>query len=172
MGLVMVPENRKIEGLVLNNSVEFNATLAVLNDFISARGLSRKKSRDIVNRYVDMLSIKTSSLDKLVCQLSGGNQQKVVIAKWLAASPKVLILDEPTRGIDVGAKADIYKIIDMLAQQGIAIVIISSELNEIMNICDHIAVMFGGKINKVLEKDEATQELILKYATGGGENHA
>ena len=96
----------------------------------------------------------------------------MVIAKWLAASPKVLILDEPTRGIDVGAKADIYKIIDMLAQQGIAIVIISSELNEIMNICDHIAVMFGGKINKVLEKDEATQELILKYATGGGENHA
>lgn len=166
MGLVMVPENRKIEGLILNNSVEFNTTLAVLKEFISPLGLNKKKSKEIVDRYIDMLSIKTSSNDKLVGQLSGGNQQKVVIAKWLAAHPKVLILDEPTRGIDVGAKADIYKIIDLLAQQGIAIIVISSELNEIINICDHIAVMFAGRIHKVLEKSKATQETILKYATG------
>lgn len=169
MGLVLVPENRKLEGLILNNSVKFNATLAVLKEFISRFGLNAKKQKEIVKEYVDMLSIKTSSQDKAVGQLSGGNQQKVVIAKWLAAHPKVLILDEPTRGIDVGAKADIYKIIDMLAQQGIGIIIISSELNEIMNICDHIAVMFNGKIEKVLERSEATQEKILKYATGGME---
>lgn len=169
MGLVMVPENRKLEGLILNNSVKFNATLAVLKEFISRLGLNEKKRSRIVGEYVDMLSIKTSSHDKAVGQLSGGNQQKVVIAKWLAAHPKVLILDEPTRGIDVGAKADIYKIIDMLAQQGIGIIVISSELNEIINICDHIAVMFNGKIEKILERNEATQERILKYATGGTE---
>ena len=172
MGLVLVPENRKLEGLVLNNTVEFNATLAVLKEFIGPFGLSKKKRGDIVQRYVDMLSIKTSSMDKLVCQLSGGNQQKVVISKWLAAQPKALILDEPTRGIDVGAKADVYKIINALAQQGIAIVIISSELNEIINICDHVAVMFGGRINRILEKSEATQETILKYATGSIEQDA
>ena len=172
MGLVLVPENRKLEGLVLNNSVEFNATLAVLDEFISPKGLSKQKRKAIVDRYVDMLSIKTSSNDKLVCQLSGGNQQKVVIAKWLAAKPKVLILDEPTRGIDVGAKADIYKIIDRLAQQGIAIIIISSELNEVINICDHVAVMFAGRINKILDKSEATQETILKYATGSVDENA
>ena len=172
MGLVLVPENRKLEGLVLNNSVEFNATLAVLDEFISPKGLSKQKRKAIVDRYVDMLSIKTSSNDKLVCQLSGGNQQKVVIAKWLAAKPKVLILDEPTRGIDVGAKADIYKIIDSLAQQGIAIIIISSELNEVINICDHVAVMFAGRINKILDKSEATQETILKYATGSVDENA
>ena len=172
MGLVLVPENRKLEGLVLNNSVEFNATLAVLDEFISPKGLSKQKRKAIVDRYVDMLSIKTSSNDKLVCQLSGGNQQKVVIGKWLAAKPKVLILDEPTRGIDVGAKADIYKIIDRLAQQGIAIIIISSELNEVINICDHVAVMFAGRINKILDKSEATQETILKYATGSVDENA
>ena len=172
MGLVLVPENRKLEGLVLNNSVEFNATLAVLDRFISKTGLSKKRRGGIVQRYVDMLSIKTSSADKLVCQLSGGNQQKVVIAKWLAADPKVLILDEPTRGIDVGAKADIYKIIDKLAQQGIAVIVISSELNEIINICDHVAVMFGGRINKILDKSQATQETILKYATGSVDEDA
>lgn len=167
MGLVMVPENRKLEGLILNNSVRFNSTLAVLKEFISLLGLKKKKQQAIVERYVDMLSIKTSSLDKIVGQLSGGNQQKVVIAKWLAAHPKVLILDEPTRGIDVGAKADIYKIIDMLAHQGIGIIVISSELNEIINICDRIAVMYGGKISKTLERGDVTQETILKYATGG-----
>ncbi|HIU06964.1 MAG TPA: sugar ABC transporter ATP-binding protein [Candidatus Limiplasma pullistercoris] len=172
MGLVLVPENRKLEGLVLNNSVEFNATLAVLDEFISPKGLSKHKRKAIVDHYVDVLSIKTSSNDKLVCQLSGGNQQKVVIAKWLAAKPKVLILDEPTRGIDVGAKADIYKIIDSLAQQGIAIIIISSELNEVINICDHVAVMFAGRINKILDKSEATQETILKYATGSVDENA
>ena len=172
MGLVLVPENRKLEGLVLNNSVEFNATLAVLDEFISPKGLSKQKRKAIVDHYVDVLSIKTSSNDKLVCQLSGGNQQKVVIAKWLAAKPKVLILDEPTRGIDVGAKADIYKIIDSLAQQGIAIIIISSELNEVINICDHVAVMFAGRINKILDKSEATQETILKYATGSVDENA
>ena len=96
----------------------------------------------------------------------------MVIAKWLAAKPKVLILDEPTRGIDVGAKADIYKIIDRLAQQGIAIIIISSELNEVINICDHVAVMFAGRINKILDKSEATQETILKYATGSVDENA
>lgn len=168
--LVLVPENRKLEGLILNNSVAFNSTLAVLTEFISRFGLNKKKQRAIVEKYVDMLSIKTSSYDKNVGKLSGGNQQKVVIAKWLAANPRVLILDEPTRGIDVGAKADIYRIIDMLAQQGIGIIVISSELNEIINICDHIAVMYGGRINRILSRAEATQETILKYATGSVES--
>ena len=112
------------------------------------------------------LNIKVPSLDSKVGNLSGGNQQKVVLGKWLATNPRILILDEPTRGIDVGAKAEIYKIINRLASQGVAIVMISSELNEVMNMSDRLAVMKGGQITTVLQRGQFSQDEILKHALG------
>jgi ribose transport system ATP-binding protein/inositol transport system ATP-binding protein len=166
-GLALVPESRKTQGLVLGNTVVFNATLAVLNTFISCLRVNRKKEYAIVNRGVESMNIKTPSVSQRVGNLSGGNQQKVVLAKWLATAPKILILDEPTRGIDVGAKAEIYRIINDLARQGIAIIMVSSELNEVMNMCDRLAVMREGEISGILDKKDFSQDAILKYALGG-----
>lgn len=166
-GLALVPENRKTQGLVLENTVAFNATLTVLDRFIGKLRVNKKLEREIVENGIKSMNIKTPSINQRVCNLSGGNQQKVVLAKWLATDPKILILDEPTRGIDVGAKAEIYKIINELAANGIAIIMISSELNEVINMCDRIAVMREGEISGVLNRQEFTQDLILKYAIGG-----
>ena len=170
MGMVLVPENRKKEGLVLINTVAFNLTLPVLDQFVKGIFVNKKKQLEIENTYIDSMNIKTPSRLQKVGNLSGGNQQKVVIGKWLAAGPKILILDEPTRGVDVGAKAEIYKIIDHLAEQGIAIVIISSEMAELINMCDRMVVMNQGKIAGELKKSEMgfSQESIMRLATGGG----
>ena len=169
MGMVLVPENRKKEGLVLINTVAFNLTLPVLDQFVKGIFVNKKRQLEIENTYIDSMNIKPSRLQK-VGNLSGGNQQKVVIGKWLAARPKILILDEPTRGVDVGAKAEIYKIIDRLAEQGIAIVIISSEMAELINMCDRMVVMNQGRIAGELKKSEMgfSQESIMRLATGGG----
>ena len=170
MGMVLVPENRKKEGLVLINTVAFNLTLPVLDQFVKGIFVNKKRQLEIENTYIDSMNIKTPSRLQKVGNLSGGNQQKVVIGKWLAARPKILILDEPTRGVDVGAKAEIYKIIDRLAEQGIAIVIISSEMAELINMCDRMVVMNQGKIAGELKKSEMgfSQESIMRLATGGG----
>ena len=170
IGMVLVPENRKREGLVLINTVAFNLTLPVLDQFVKGIFVNKKKQLEIENTYIDSMNIKTPSRLQKVGNLSGGNQQKVVIGKWLAARPKILILDEPTRGVDVGAKAEIYKIIDRLAAQGIAIVIISSEMAELINMCDRMVVMNQGRIAGELKKSEMgfSQESIMKLATGGG----
>ena len=132
--------------------------------------VNKKRQLEIENTYIDSMNIKTPSRLQKVGNLSGGNQQKVVIGKWLAARPKILILDEPTRGVDVGAKAEIYKIIDRLAEQGIAIVIISSEMAELINMCDRMVVMNQGRIAGELKKSEMgfSQESIMRLATGGG----
>lgn len=164
-GLVMVPENRKLQGLILKNTVSFNTTLAVLNKFMKFGYVNHKKEVNIVHTQVKNLSIKTPSIKQNVGNLSGGNQQKVLFGKWLATDPKILILDEPTRGVDVGAKADIYEIIDQLASQGIAVIMVSSELNEVINMCDRILVMAGGRITGELNRDEFSQERIMHYAT-------
>lgn len=166
LGVALVPENRKTEGLFLENRVSFNITIAVLGDFIRRLRVDRKKEADIVHRQIRNLSIKTPSPKQQVKNLSGGNQQKVVLAKWLATHPKVLILDEPTKGVDVGAKAEIYSIMNDLAKSGIAIIMISSELNEIINMCDRLVIMQGGRITGMLDRDEFAQEAILKYAIG------
>jgi ribose transport system ATP-binding protein/inositol transport system ATP-binding protein len=168
-GLALVPESRKTQGLILENTVAFNSTLAVLDQFISWLRVNRQKEAEIINAGVESMAIKTPSVRQIVVNLSGGNQQKVVLAKWLATSPKILILDEPTRGIDVGTKAEIYRIINELAGQGIAIIMVSSELNEVINMSDRIAVMREGSIAGILERDNFSQDMILKHALGGDE---
>jgi ribose transport system ATP-binding protein/inositol transport system ATP-binding protein len=166
-GLALVPESRKTQGLVLGNTVAFNTTLAVLDNFIAYLMVNRKKELKIVEDGINSLDIKTPSITQRVSNLSGGNQQKVVLAKWLATSPRILILDEPTRGIDVGAKAEIYRIINELAGKGIAVIMVSSELNEVLNMCDRLAVMREGEIAGILDKKDFSQDAILKYALGG-----
>jgi ribose transport system ATP-binding protein/inositol transport system ATP-binding protein len=165
-GLVMVPEDRKAEGLVLINSVGFNLTLTVLDKFIKLIHINKKKESKIEDQFIDRLKIKTPNKRQDVNKLSGGNQQKVLIGKWLATNPRVLIFDEPTRGVDVGAKAEIYKIIDELARLGIAVVIISSEMMEIINMCDRIIVMHHGEISGEFDKNEFSQDEIMRCATG------
>lgn len=166
-GMVMVPENRKSEGLIINDSVGFNLTITVLESFMHMVSVNQKKENEIIGSSIRRLSIKTPSPRQSVKKLSGGNQQKVVIAKWLAAEPKILIMDEPTRGVDVGAKAEIYKIINQLSENGITIIIVSSELPEIINMCDRIAIMSKGSITGIIDRKEFSQESIMHYAMGG-----
>lgn len=167
-GIAMVPEDRKRQGLVLDNSVGFNITLANLGNLMqNSLIVSEKKRNDLIMKYIKDLNIKTASADIAVSSLSGGNQQKVVIAKWLATKPKLLILDEPTRGVDVGARAEIYAIINQLANEGLAIIMVSSDLPEIINMCDSVCVMRNGELVAQLDKSDMTQENIMRYATGG-----
>ncbi|MBI0155695.1 sugar ABC transporter ATP-binding protein [Gilliamella sp. M0364] len=166
IGIALVPEDRKKQGLILGNSIAFNLTLTVLKQFMHGCFVNQQKQKDIIQYYINKLNIKTPDADKIVGQLSGGNQQKVVIAKWLATKPKIIILDEPTRGIDIGAKAEIYQIIDELCASGMAIIMISSELPEIINMCDRVCVVANGQIQGELSQSELTQEKIMKLATG------
>ena len=160
------PEDRKGEGLILVRSVMENASMAVFSKLARFGVLRNKMMIDTVSPLIDSLEIKTPSLEQEVGKLSGGNQQKVVLARWLAAKPKVLILDEPTRAVDVGAKAEIYRLIDSLAKSGIAIMLISSEMPELLALADRIVVMHGGRLSDPIEKSEATEERILNAALG------
>lgn len=166
-GIGYLPEDRKAEGLILNKSVKENITLPSLLKIKSFGILSRKKENSCVTQYKEKLNIKTPGIDRLVKYLSGGNQQKVVFSKWLFAQTGVYIFDEPTRGIDVGSKSEIYRMINDLAASGAAVVVISSELPEILGICDRIVVMHEGRITGELDRAEATQERIMFYAIGG-----
>jgi L-arabinose transport system ATP-binding protein len=165
-GIGFAPEDRKREGLILIRSVLENASIAILRQLRRFRFIRRQLERDTVTGFVDKLRVQTPSVDQEVGKLSGGNQQKVVLARWLAVRPKVLILDEPTRGIDVGAKAEIYSLLDELANQGIAIILISSELPEILGLSDRIYVMQNGRIRGELSSEEATEEKVLALALG------
>jgi len=165
-GIALVPENRKEHGLILKNSVGFNMTLAVLKEFIKGISVNRKKESGIMDTYRQSLAIKTPSYDQLVSNLSGGNQQKVVVSKWLAAKPSVLIMDEPTRGIDVGAKSELYAIMNELTLNGMSIIMVSSEMQEVIAMSDRICVMNNGTIRAILEKKDFSQEKILSYAMG------
>ncbi|GAB2552928.1 sugar ABC transporter ATP-binding protein [Gracilibacillus alcaliphilus] len=168
-GIAMVPEDRKDQGLVLKNSVGFNLTLANLRNLMkNPLIISEAKRKESIQKYVNDLRVKTASADISVSSLSGGNQQKVVLAKWLSINPSLLILDEPTRGVDVGAKSEIYSIMNQLANQGLGIILISSDLPEILNMSDRVCVMREGELVKTLEeKEDITQETIMNYATGG-----
>jgi L-arabinose transport system ATP-binding protein len=163
-GVGYTPEDRKREGLVLNRSVLENASMTVLRRLTRFRFIRARAERRLVGGFVERLRVQTPSLDQEVGKLSGGNQQKVVLARWLAARPKVLFLDEPTRGIDVGAKAEIYRLIDGLATEGLGIVMISSELPEILGLCDRIYVMQAGRITGELSGSAATEESVLALA--------
>ncbi len=163
-GIGFAPEDRKREGLVLIRSVLENASMAILRKISRFHFVRSRLERSIAADFVDRLRVRTPSLDQEVGKLSGGNQQKVVLARWLAARPKVLILDEPTRGIDVGAKAEIYRLIDDLANEGLGIMFISSELPEILGLSDRIYVMQNGRITGELPGAKATEESILNLA--------
>lgn len=162
------PEDRKGEGLILVRSVIENASLAIFRRLSRAGFLSRQQMEDQVAPVIHRLEIKTPSLAQEVSKLSGGNQQKVVLSRWLAAGPRLLILDEPTRAVDVGAKAEIYRLIDRLAADGMAIMLISSEMPELLALSDRIVVMHEGRLSPVIEKADATEEKIVSFAIGTG----
>ncbi|MBO5093207.1 MAG: sugar ABC transporter ATP-binding protein [Lachnospiraceae bacterium] len=163
-GIALVPENRKAEGLYKVQSVKYNSTIEVLGEFIKGIFVDSAKEEAITQKYIDMLSTKTPTQEQLIGNLSGGNQQKVIIGRWLATNPKILILDEPTRGVDVGAKSEIYAIMNELVKKGMSIIMISSELPEIINMSDRVYVMNEGNITGCLDRTEVSQEAIMQLA--------
>jgi rhamnose transport system ATP-binding protein len=166
LGIAYVPEDRRRHGAILEMPITSNTTLAVLNRMAKLGWINWERERAVAAEYVQQMSIKTASLTTLVGDLSGGNQQKVAIARWLATNPKLLILDEPTQGIDVGAKAEVHRLMGDLAKKGMAILMISSELPEVLGMSDSIAVMCNGTIAGILNRIEATQERVLALALG------
>ena len=164
-GIAMVPENRKLEGLYHIQSVSFNTTIEVLQEIIHHLRVNDKREHEITQEFIDKMQTKTPSHEQRVSNLSGGNQQKVMIGRWLATKPKVLILDEPTRGVDVGAKAEIYEIMNELTKQGVAIIMVSSELPEIINMADRVYVMYDGRITGCIDYENVSQEAIMQLAT-------
>ena len=163
-GIALVPEDRKLDGLYMVQDIAYNTTIEVLETFMHGMNVDQKKEEEITQKYIDMLSIKTPSQEQKVGNLSGGNQQKVMIARWLATNPKILILDEPTRGVDVGAKAEIYAIMNELTKHGLTILMISSELPEIINMSDRVYVFSEGIVTGCLDHSEVSQEAIMKLA--------
>lgn len=164
-GIVYASEDRRSEGLILKNDVQFNMGLVCLKNFVNHIHVDNTAWDNMVDEYRKKFSIKITSPKQLTGNLSGGNQQKVVLSKWLAMKPKVIILDEPTRGIDVGSKAEIYEIIDELASQGVAIILVSSELPEIINMCNRCYIMCEGRITGEISEEDFSQETIMTYAT-------
>ena len=171
-GVYLAPEDRKQHGLVLRMSVAENTSLPNVANYARFGWLDRTTEQVVAESGVKRLRTKTPSVRQAVGNLSGGNQQKVVLAKWLAMSPKVLILDEPTRGIDVGAKAEIYQHMADLADEGITILMVSSDLEEIMGVSDRVVVMHERRITGVLEGSELTQLAIAGLMTGRAANNA
>jgi len=165
-GIAYVPEDRRRHGIVGDLPVRANTTLAILPQLSSRALLDQESERELATEWVTRLGIKTDGIDAPASSLSGGNQQKVAISRWLATEPKVLILDEPTQGIDVGAKAECHRIMCDMAAKGLAIVMISSELNEILGMCDRVAVMRNGHIVATVARAEATAESLLALALG------
>ncbi|MCF8224256.1 MAG: sugar ABC transporter ATP-binding protein [Bacteroidales bacterium] len=163
-GIALVPEDRKLQGLILNMNVAKNTSLASLKRISRFSFINRKKETELSRYYIERLKTQVSSGSLEVEKLSGGNQQKVVISKWLATHPKILLLDEPTRGIDVGAKGDIYTLMKELAAAGMGIIFVSSELPEILSIADNILVLSESKLTAELTRDEASEEVIMKAA--------
>ena len=172
LGMGLVPEDRNRQGLFMNMAVRENIVLSAMNQVTEWVFVNATEANRLAKRFVERLDIQTPSLGQRVRNLSGGNQQKVIIARWLTLNPKVLILDEPTRGIDVGAKAEIHKLMGQLAQDGVGVLVISSELPEILGISDRILVMREGQIAGEFAPDEATQDDLMYAATGGKGNHA
>jgi len=171
-GIAYVPEDRRRHGVILELSIAANATLAVLRRISKGGFIDFARERELAASYVEKLAVKTPSIETPAGNLSGGNQQKVALSRWLATEPKVLILDEPTQGIDVGAKSEIHKLMVDLAERGLAILMISSELPEILGMSDRVGVMRGGALAGILGRAEATQERVMALALGHGEGAA
>src|SRR5215217_3174179 len=169
-GLALVPANRRDEGLMTDWSIRRNTSLAVLDKLLDAMGIvNRKKERRLASEYVERLNVATDSIDKRVLNLSGGNQQKVVVAKWLATGPTILILNDPTRGVDVGAKSEIYRLCDELAKTGLALLFTSSEVEETIGICDRIMIMYRGRVINEFKRGEASKADVMFWISGGKE---
>lgn len=163
-GLALVPEERKSQGVVLGMTVEENIAISSLRD-VSAWGFTKPAAtKQLTLDGIKALNIKTSGIDQRISSLSGGNQQKTVLAKWLATKPRVLLLDDPTRGIDVGAKQEIYAIIDRLAKEGYAIILSSSELGEVIRLSDRVLVLYEGRIKAELQAEGLTEEQVLQLS--------
>ena len=164
-GIAYIPESRQTQGLVLQKTVASNITLPVLKKFCNKLGIiDRRRQRENVDQWVDMLDVRPNNPDMPALQLSGGNQQKVVLAKWISTQAKILIVDEPTNGVDIGAKDEIHKILRKLAVEGTAVIVISSELPEILSVSDRILVMRRGRISGEFENRDITQEMIMNKA--------
>jgi len=164
-GISYIPENRLTEGLVLKKSMADNISLTVLDKISNKRGLIEKDAQqNLVAKWIHELNIRPNIPGMIASKLSGGNQQRIVLSKWLATEPKVLIVDEPTNGIDIGAKADIHQLLRDLSEQGMSIIVISSELPEILAIADRVLVMRRGRIAATLDGRNLTQEEIMKEA--------
>lgn len=163
-GIALVPEDRKLHGLILNQTIKSNISITILQKLESWGLLSAKKEKKLSQDYINKLAIKTSSDNNLASNLSGGNQQKIVLAKWMATHPQILLLDEPTRGIDINAKTEIYKLIKMLADEGMGIIMVSSEMPEILAVADKVLVMAEGQLTASIPIEEASEASILKHA--------
>ena len=165
-GIALIPEDRKTQGVVLELPIKWNLTMSVLNKLLKFGVIQKEKENEIVRKYKDTLKIKMNSENQKISSLSGGNQQKVVLSKWLANNPQLIIFDEPTRGIDVGAKKEIYKLINQLADEGLGVILISSEMDEMIGLSDRMIVLSEGKITGHLERNEYDKQMILDYESG------
>ena len=164
--MFLVPEDRRVAGLVVDFSIRENVSLPALGRYARHGLLSERRERQAAAAICSELQVKAPSIEASAATLSGGNQQKVVLAKWLALGPNVLIVDEPTRGIDVGAKAEIYRLLRALAGEGVAIVMISSDMEEILHVSDRVAVMHEGRLTGILERADCTEERVMRLAVG------
>jgi ribose transport system ATP-binding protein len=169
LGIALVPEDRKRQGVLLAMDIKSNICMAILKRLATATIVNARKETETAERFRRNLGIKASRLEQQVKNLSGGNQQKVVIAKWLASDAELIILDEPTRGIDVGAKSEIYKLINTLVESGKAVLMISSEMEEVLGMSDRIIVLSEGKVKGILDKEQFSQEAIMERASIGFE---
>lgn len=165
-GIYLVPEDRRLCGLIVDFNVRENISLPNLENYSSAKIINRAKEMNAAREAVKAINIKTPTPEMRAANLSGGNQQKVVLAKWLTFAPRVLIFDEPTRGIDVGAKSEIYQLIRKLAADGVSVIVISSEMEEVLGISDRIAVMHEGRLTGILKREQFSEEAVMRLATG------
>ncbi len=165
-GIYLVPEDRRQTGLIVEAVIRENVSLPALQRYSTNGLVSRERERSATQTACEHMNVKMASIETLVKNLSGGNQQKVVLAKWMQLGPKVMIFDEPTRGIDVGAKAEIYELMRGLAAKGVAVIVISSDMEEILGLSDRLAVMHEGHITGILERDECSEENVMRLAVG------
>jgi len=171
-GLAMVPEDRKVLSLFMNLPVYKNLAMAKLPDMAAAGVVSEREEQRLAHAYVEKLDIRLSSVEEPVSSLSGGNQQKTVLGRWLATNPRLIIFDEPTHGVDVGAKAEIYTLMRQLAQEGVGLILISSELPEVLALAHRVVVMHEGRVTGIIGHAEATEERLMAYATGVADDYA
>jgi ribose transport system ATP-binding protein len=164
LGIGLLTEDRKNEGLMLELPVLHNMSLASLESYARAGFVDEGRERSAVQTFIDRFRVKTPSLNRQIKFLSGGNQQKVLLARWLMRGLKIIVVDEPTRGIDVGAKSEIFALIDQLAAEGLAVIMMTSEMPELLGLSDRIAVMAEGRLTAIMNRDDATQEKILNAA--------